>query len=166
MQCVPRNSLTIDQALTVLVCTPPDIAALVAGLKPAQLRTAPDHDKWSANDVLAHLRSCADVWGDCIVAITAEDTPTLQAVNPRTWIKATDYPEQRFQPSLKAFGLQRADLIALLEQLPPEGWSRTATVTGAGKPLERTVLSYAERLARHERAHLQQMERIVSAVRT
>jgi hypothetical protein len=34
-------------------------------------------------------------------------------------------------------------------------------VTGAGKPLERTVLFYANWLARHERRHVDQIEQIV-----
>ena len=64
---MPKRPLTIEQVLTLLAETPPRIAALTAGLAPAQLRTAPNHDEWSANDVLAHLRACADMWGDCIV---------------------------------------------------------------------------------------------------
>jgi hypothetical protein len=56
---------------------------------------------------------------------------------------------------------QRAGLLTILKPLPPEDWSRVATVTGAGKPLVRTVLSYAQWLARHERPHVKQIERIV-----
>ncbi len=159
---MPEKSLTIEQVLTLLAQTPPRIAALTARRAPAQLRTAPNQGEWSANDVLAHLRSCADVWGDCIAAILAEDRPTLRAVNPRTWITKTDYLEQEFQPSLHAFATQRADLLAVLEPLGPEGWARAATVTGAGKVLERTVLFYAQWLARHERPHVKQIERIMN----
>lgn len=99
-----------------------------------------------------------------IVAITSSDMPTLRAVNPRTWIDRTDYREQRFQPSLHAFAGQRADLLEVLRRLPPEGWSRAVTVTGAGKALERTMLSYAQRLAGHERPHVKQIERLVNAL--
>jgi hypothetical protein len=159
-----RRSLTAEQVLTILAQTPPRIAALTAGLAPAQLRTAPPDDEWSANDVLAHLRACADVWGNCIALIIAEDTPTLRAVNPRSWIKKTDYRELGFPPSLRAFATQRADLLAVLKPLPEEGWARAARVTGAGTVLERTVLSYAERLARHERPHVKQIKRIVNTV--
>jgi len=141
------------------------IATLTADLTPAQLHNPPNHDEWSANDVLAHLRACADVWGNCMVAIIAEDTPTLRAVNPLTWIKKTDYPELEFRPSLRSFATQRADLLAVLEPLPQEGWSRTATVKGAGKVLERTVLFYGQWLARHERQHVKQVERIVNTMR-
>jgi len=162
---VPSGSLIIEQILTLLAEAPLRIAALTAGLAPAQLRTAPSPEAWSANDVLAHLRSCADVWGNCIATMIAEDGPTLRAVNPRTWIKQTDYPELEFRPSLRAFTTQRADLLAVLKPLPHEGWSRAATVTGAGKPLVRTVHTYAQWMARHERPHVKQIERIVNTMR-
>lgn len=156
------KSLTIEQILTMLAEAPPRLAALTAGLTPAQLHTSPSEGEWSANDVLAHMRSCTDMWGNCIDRIIAEDQPTIRAVNPTTWIKSTDYPELDFQPSLHAFTTQRAKLLAVLEPLPPEGWSRAATVTGAGKPIVRTVFSFARRLALHERPHVKQIERIVN----
>jgi hypothetical protein len=163
---VSSRPLTIEQILSMLAGAPPRIAALSDGLGPAQLRTAPKPGEWSANDVLAHLRSCADVWGDCIAAILAEDMPTLRAVNPRTWIKRTTYPEQAFQPSLQAYATQRANLSGVLEPLAQEGWSRAANVTGAGKPLVRTVHTYAQWMARHERPHIKQIERSVNAMGT
>ena len=159
---MPNTSLTADRILTLLAETPSRIAALTADLTPSQLHARPDHDEWSANDVLAHLRACADVWGNCMVAIIAEDRPTLRAINPLTWIKNTDYLELEFRPSLDSFATQRADLLRVLEPLPPEGWSRSATVTGAGKVLERTVLFYGQWLAGHERQHVKQVEQIVT----
>jgi DinB family protein len=159
------RSLPREQVLTLLAATPLRLAALTADLGPAHLRTAPSPEEWSANEVLGHLRACADVWGDCIVAMLNEDRPTLRAVNPRTWIKQTNYLDLDFQPSLHAFASQRADLLALLEPLPREGWSHTAIVTGAGAVLERTVLSYAQWLAGHERPHVKQIERIISTMR-
>jgi hypothetical protein len=162
---VPNTSLTIEQVLTLLAVTPQRIAALTDDIEQAQLHAPLKQDQWSANDVLAHLRACADVWGNCIAEMIAEERPTLRAVNPRTWIKQTDYLELEFQPSLRAFATQRADLLAVLEPLPHEGWLRTATVTGAGKPLQRTVLFYGQWLAGHERPHVKQVEHIVNMVR-
>lgn len=161
---MPSRLLMIEQVLRLLEETPPRIATLTAGLEPTQLRSTTSRDEWSANDVLAHLRACADVWGGCIAAIVAEQRPTLRAVNPRTWITRTDYLELEFQPSLRAFAAQRAQLLALLEPLPPDRWERSAKVTGAGKVLERTVLFYADWLARHERPHVKQIERIVNTM--
>src|SRR5713101_4053520 len=139
---VRSRSLTTEQVLTLLAATPLRLAALTADLSPEELQTRPTPDEWSANEVLAHLRACADVWGNCIMAIIAEDAPTLRAVNPTTWIKKTDYLELDFRPSLRSFTTQRADLLAVLSPLPIDVWSRAATVTGVGKVLERTVLFY------------------------
>ena len=118
-----------------------------------------------ANDVLAHLRACADVWGDGIRTIIAQDTPTLRTVNPRTWIKQTNYREQKFRSSFRAFAAQRAGLLAVLRPLERAGWSRKAIITGAGNVLEWTVLFYATRMARHERTHLKQFRRIADTLR-
>lgn len=161
---MPKPSLTTAQILTLLAQTPLRLAALTEGLPSARLHLAPKPGDWSANDVLAHLRACADVWGDCIAEIIRRDKPTLRAVNPRTWIKKTDYLELEFHSSLRAFAAQRAQLLALLEPLPRQDWSRAATITGAGSPLKRTVFSYAEWLATHERPHTKQIERIVNTL--
>src|SRR3712207_3867518 len=161
---MPNTSLSIEQVLTLLAETPRRLEALTADLAPAQLCTSPNQGEWSANDVLAHLRACADVWGGCIATILSEERPTLRAINPRTWIEQTDYRELDFRPSLRAFAAQRADLLAVLGSLPHEDWERAATVTGAGRVLERSVLFYARWLAEHERPHVKQIERIVNTM--
>jgi len=158
------RKLTIEQNLAMLAATPLRIADLRQPLSPVQLLTPPEPGQWSARDVLAHLRACADMWGKYIALILNEDRPTFKAVNPTTWIKQTDYLEQEFQPMLQAFTIQRAELLDVLRPLPPEAWSRTATVTGAGKPRERTVHTYAQWLANHEQSHMRQFERIVKAL--
>jgi hypothetical protein len=95
----------------------------------------------------------------------AEDRPTLMGINPRTWIKKTDYLEQAFLPSLHLFTTQRAELMTALEALPPEGWSRTAQVMAWGQLYERMVLREANHLAHHERTHVKQIEHIVNTLR-
>src|SRR5262245_20750085 len=146
-----KTRLTIEQVLELLVNNALCIAKLTTDLTPAQLHSALNHGEKSVNDVLAHLRSCADMWGKAIGTIITQDKPTIKAVNPRTWIEQTDYPKQKFQSAFRAFSKQRSDLLTVLEKLPQKSWSRSATVTGAGKPLERTVFFYAHWLATHER---------------
>jgi hypothetical protein len=156
------TKLTIDEVLTQLAEQPKAIAALTAGLPRARLHRSPSRGEWSLNDVLAHLRSCSDMWGKYIATIIDEDRPTIRAMNPTTWIKSTNYPDLEFVPSFRAFTKQRVELLALLRPLPKASWSRSATVTGAGRPRERTVLEYARWLANHERSHLKHMTRVVS----
>lgn len=160
MSAIP---LTTAQLLSALSGGPLRIATAANGVPSARLHATPVPGQWSANDVLAHLRACADLWGGCIAAILSDDHPTLRAINPRAWIAQTDYLGQPFADSLHAYSAQRAEFAATLEQLAPEDWMRAATVRGAGKALERTVHFYVQWLARHERAHLKQIERLAKA---
>jgi hypothetical protein len=158
--------LSIEKILAILKGTPPRLVELTAGLTAEQLESAPDNGEWSIKEVLAHLRACNEVWGGYYIAtILAQDNPTIKAVNPRTWIKTTDYLDQQFKTSLRAFTRQRRTLLAILEPLPASDWARTNILLGAGKPIKQTLLSHADGLARHERAHLKQIERIVQAMR-
>jgi DinB family protein len=161
---MPSTSLTIERVLTLLRDVPTRIAVLTTDLSPEALQMRPTPDEWSANEVLAHLRACADVWGNYIMRIIEEDRPTWRAVSPRTWIKQTDYPELAFRPSLRAFTTQRADLLAVLSSLPIDAWERSARVSTVGRVLEPTVLSYAERLVIHEQPHVKQIERLVKTM--
>lgn len=149
-----------EKILTLLTEAPARIAAATAGVDAAHLRAAPAEGEWSATEILAHIRACADVWGACMATILAEDRPTIRAVNPRTWIRGTDYPDLDFRPSFRAFSAQQADLLATLERSGPEAWLRSTVVTGAGAALERNVYWYAHGLATHERSHVKQIVRI------
>ena len=162
---VSSPTLAIEQVRELLAVHPSRISALTAGLTPTQLQAKPGPDEWSANDVLAHLRCCADVWGGYIKHIIDEDEPTIRAVSPRGWIKRTNYLDLKFPVSLREFSAQRAELLALLETLTLKDWSRTATVRQAGKVTTLTALSYAQRLAEHEHHHLDQFARIAKAVK-
>lgn len=160
---MPRPVLAIERILELLAATPTRIETIAASLTPDELRAVSGENEWSATDVIAHLRACADVWGGCIREILAHETPTIRAINPGAWIERTNYRELDFTTSFKALYAQRIDLLELLSSLNPDQWLSYALVTGAGSPLERTVHSYAERMARHEQPHIKQIERIVSS---
>jgi hypothetical protein len=158
------DMLTNEEALAQLVDTPQRIAALTANLTPRQLHRPPSPKEWSAVELLAHLRSCSDVWGSYIARILAEDHPTIRVISPRAHMRRTKYSSLDFQSSLRAYLVQREGLLADLRPLSPEQWARGATITGAGAPLVRTVQSYVSRLARHERVHVQQFQQLVATI--
>jgi hypothetical protein len=160
------TSTEIEKVLKLLTKTPRRMASMTRGLEDSRLHIKPDKDSWSVNDILAHLRSCADVWGKSIMAMISEDNPTLRYVSPRTWIRKTDYPEHEFRISLQAFAKQRNDLLKSLKALEVEDWSRAATFTGTIKGREQTVFSYAQRIVEHEALHLDQIERVLNSIRT
>ena len=145
----------------MLKTTPSRIASASHGLSDKELNWKPAADSWSANEILAHLRACSDVWGGSIMKILKQDNPTFRYVSPRTWIRKTNYIELEFNASFFAFRTQREDLIKTLRALPREGWSRRANVKAASKLHEETVLSYAQRLADHECGHCEQIDRVL-----
>jgi len=161
MQVEPAE---IDKILTLLEETPRRLTSLTDGLESSQLQIKLDEEAWSANDILAHLRACADIWGKSIIMMLSQDHPTLRYVSPRTWIRKTDYPAQEFHISLQAFTKQRNDLVQSLKTLASEDWSRGATFTGTVRGRDQTVFSCAQRIADHETQHLDQIESILNAI--
>lgn len=154
----------IDAILAVLEKTPRDLAFLTAGLESDRPYAKPDQDTWSVNEILAHLRACADVWGKSIGRMISQDHPTIRYVSPRTWLGKTDYPAQDFRVSLQAFDEQRHDLLIKLKALALADWSRGATFAGTTRGREQTILSYVQRMADHETRHLDQIKRVLNAV--
>src|SRR5919109_3111570 len=93
---------------------PRRIAAAARGIAAPRLRGKRILGEWSAVDVLAHLRCCADARGELIPRILAERRPTLRAIDPRTLFKTTPYRDLDFATSLRAFTRQRARHLTLL----------------------------------------------------
>lgn len=151
----------IEETLHLLAETPYRIAALSHGLADGRLQDKSDEESWSVNDILAHLRACADVWGKSIITMMQQDHPTLRYVSPRTWMKKTNYHQLPFYESFAAFVKQREELLRILQALPGEAWARGATFTGTTRGREPTILSYAQRLARHENEHCEQIEALL-----
>ena len=147
----------IEEVLQSLSAMPDRLAARSLGLDDARLNRSSAEGEWSANQILAHLRACADVWGKSILAMIAQEHPTLRYVSPRTRMKKSGYAEQGFHPSLRAFTEQRNELVRTLNALDMAGWCRRATFTGTTRGREQTVLSYAQRIAQHEDEHCTQL---------
>jgi uncharacterized damage-inducible protein DinB len=107
----------IRAVLTALSEMPDEIARIARGCSDRQLHRKPEAQAWSAQEIVAHLRACAEVWGRSIERMLAEDHPTIRYVSPRGWIKKTDYLQERFQDSLKAFSDRRVRLVAILSEV-------------------------------------------------
>lgn len=154
MKATPSD---IDKFLKILTETPRRFAQAARGLDETRLQSRPDNSSWSANDILAHLRSCADVWGNSIEAMLAEENPVLPDIHPRKWLKGTNYPGLPFHESFQAYIQQREKLLFTLLKLCVEQWSR-AGVIGNRK---HTIFSQTRRMAKHEQEHVGQIEELL-----
>lgn len=154
MKATPSD---IEKYLGLISETPQRIAKATSGLEEARLQFKADSKSWSVNDILAHLRSCADLWTHSIYAMLAASEPVFSDVDERKWAKVTRYAELPFHESFQAYGLQRANLVRVLKDLPFESWERSATI------FERhhTVFTQTRRLAKHEHEHVAQIENLL-----
>jgi len=157
------NASEIRAVLKLLSATPKKIARIAQGFNEQQLNRRPDVDAWSAKEIVAHLRACAEVWGRSIDRMLTEDHPTIRYVSPRGWLKKTSYLQQNFRETLTRFSDQRGMLVARLSKLTSGGWTRGATFTGTTLGRDGTVLSYATRIADHEVRHLDQLRRTLTS---
>ena len=147
----------IDRALALLSQTPLRIADATHGMDEALLQTKPDQQSWAVNEILAHLRSCADLWTHSIYAMLAENEPVFSDINERKWAKVTRYAELPFRDSFAVFSLQRESLLHVLRELPFEAWERSARIFGR----KHTIFTQTRRLAKHENEHCEQIEALL-----
>ncbi len=153
--------MMVDQTMQILRTTVPRLEELADGVSDELLTAVTDYG-WSVNDQLAHLRACHDVLGGNMLRIIREDHPAWKGTSPGTHLKRSDYFEWAFHPAFEVFRGQRAELLGVLEPLPPEGWERTATVSvPPAKSYEYSARYYGDWMARHERGHLRHMARII-----
>jgi hypothetical protein len=147
----------IEINLKLLEETPRRLAKITKSVDEMQLQRRTEKQPWSANDIIAHLRSCVDVWGDSIERMLAEENPTVPYRHPRQWIKKTNYLELAFHESFPVFAKQRKKLLKILKSLTFEDWSRAALIKGH----EHTVFTQVRRMALHENVHCEQIESLL-----
>ena len=147
----------VERYLAVLSETVARLEQAVKGQDEARLQFKADKTSWSVNEILAHLRSCADLWTHSIYALLAENEPTCSDINERKWTKVTKYAELSFRESFQAFSLQRQNLLRVLKALPIEAWERSAIIFER----KHTIFTQTRRLAKHETDHLEQIENLL-----
>jgi FMN phosphatase YigB (HAD superfamily) len=134
------------------------LAALLTtgdGVTPEILARRPSPDSWAPVEIICHLR---DVELEASLprfrAILGEQDVFLPAVDPDPWAIERDYLHQSPSEALAAFVKARRSSLALLEALPPEGWSRPARHALLGPT---TLAEVASVVAEHDRLHLAQL---------
>jgi hypothetical protein len=144
-----------DSLIDRLAAIPERIHDATRGWVVLDLTAPPMPGKWSAAEILAHIRSSDAIMRPRIYHILVRDNPPLPAFDENRWAEVAVYTEMTFDLSLQAYTLLREELIAMLRRLSPDDWLRTGTHEEAG-PL--SVREIAQRLAEHEEEHCQQLE--------
>jgi len=154
---VKATPVEIQEYLKLLGKTTRRITSMTKHVDKSRLQARLGKDEWSANNILAHLRSCADVWGDQIEKMIAKDKQKLPYAHPRQLIKKTNYRELPFYDSFKTFKAQRRKMLKILKGLSFEDWSRGASIKGR----VHTIFTHVRRMAKHEEVHCEQIDTLL-----
>jgi hypothetical protein len=148
----------IAELMTLAEATPRRLAASTNGIDDLRLSQPPAPDEWSPLQIFNHLRACEEVWMHSVHAMLAHETPRLQEIHPRQWIKTQNpYLSQSFAQGLRAFTLRREALLITLRTLTLSDWEREARIDSK----THTVYSHVRRMVLHENTHCGEIDAIL-----
>jgi hypothetical protein len=145
----------LEKMVQQLAATPERLARAFKGKTPEQLEKRPAPNEWAATEILAHMRAVDDIVTSRIYMLLARDTPPLVAFDERRWAEIAGYARTDVQRSLTLFSLHRAEVIAVLQQLPPEAWQRSGQHEVCGTT---SVFDIVQDMVGHEEEHCSQLE--------
>ena len=139
---------------------PAQVAALVSALTPEHLITHYIRGEWSVAQNVHHLAdSHMNAYIRCRLAAT-EDQPTIKAYDQDAWANLPDARNANLAHSLALLTALHARWAEFFETLPADAWSRTFIHPVNGVT---TIEDVLQTYARHGHAHLDQMQRTLSA---
>jgi hypothetical protein len=147
------------QPLEVQAATAKKIERLIKGLSTAKLRKRPAPDKWSVNEILAHLAE-AEIAGSFRMRLILGSPGTpVAAFDQDAWVLSGHYEKRDPRKSLEQFRALRQANLELLKSLTPEQWKHHGIHAERGKE---TIEHIVRMFAGHDLNHLRQIEEIVA----
>lgn len=144
--------------LEVYAATPGEVRRLCADLDPKGWSTPPAADEWSPIQILGHLFDVDIVYGFRWRLSLTEDNPAYPGYDEKRW---SELPRPPVEELLDAFAALRRANLALLRELRPGDWERTAVHGEQGSEDVRTMVA---KVAGHDLAHLNQLQRSIEAL--
>ena len=143
--------------LTLQEAAPAKLAALVDGLSSDQLARRPAPDKWSIQEIAAHLADDEIVGAYRIRLILSSPGTAIQAFDQDIWARVGRYGSTDTAASVQIFRIVRQSNLALLRSLTPAEWDLQGIHSERGAESIRDIAMY---FAGHDINHLKQIEAI------
>ena len=109
---------------------------------------------WGVVEILPHLRDWEEIFLARVRQVLNEERPFLPTFDDELWAIERDYRGQDPHAVADHLRAQRAEMVDLLRDLPPEAWNRVAE-HGAYGPV--TLAWMTDRIADHDQEHLEQI---------
>lgn len=147
------------QPLEVQAATPQKLQRLIEGVPKSKLTEKPDPNKWSVNEILAHLSDTEIVAAYRMRMILGAPGTPIPAYDQNSWATSGQYEKRDPQKSIEVFRTLRENNLALLHSLTPEQWKHYGMHSERGKE---TIEHISRMFAGHDLNHIQQIERILA----
>ncbi len=149
--------------LKIQQTTATKLEKLIKSVNKRQLSARPAPDKWSIQEILAHLAETEIVASWRIRSILSKDGTEIQSFDQDAWAQTSDYAHADAKKSLQLFRVLRDANLALLKSIPKEKWNNYGMHQERGKE---TVAHIVRMFAGHDLNHLQQIERLAKKPRS
>src|SRR5438067_10223283 len=97
--------------------SPKQIAAAVSGLPEKTLRYKPAPNKWSIQEILAHLADMEILYAYRVRQMLADKEPTIAPIDQDDWAKNLGYTETSPPELVAQYALMRRSTLRLLRRL-------------------------------------------------
>jgi hypothetical protein len=148
------------QPLSVQGATAKKLERLIKGVSAAKLRKRPAPDKWSVNEILAHLADAEIVGGFRMRLILGAPGTAVAPFDQDSWVISGHYSKRDARKSVELFRTVREANLALLKSLTPEQWKHYGIHAERG---QESIEHIVRMFAGHDLNHLKQIEGILSA---
>ena len=170
----------VPERLQRLARTPDDLAAALRGKSDDILSRRPGAKKWSAKEVVCHLRDIEELFMLRFHQMLGTDEPTFlvlgemppeperwgiggrvgMPLSPDRWAEERQYLRHDASMALGAFRNRREETLALLGELSPAQWQRGCIHVTLGRM---TFGDWVALMAAHDDKHLGQLQRALDA---
>src|SRR5262245_33051463 len=133
------------------------LASLIAGLSAEELARRPRPEKWSIQEIVAHLADDELVGAYRIRLILSASGTPIQAFDQAAWARTGRYATRDIGESLSLFQLLRHANLSLMHSLSAEEWKMYGVHAERGIESVRDIASY---YAGHDINHFRQIEAI------
>jgi hypothetical protein len=146
------------EPLAVQAATAERLERLIEGRSTASLRERPEPDRWSVNEILAHLADGEIVGGFRMRFILGSPGAPILGFDQDQWVVSGHYDKRDPRKSLEQFRVLREVNLALLDSLEPEQWQHYGIHSERG---QESIADIVRMFAGHDINHLRQVEAIL-----
>lgn len=152
------TSQEFKKLLDIAEKSPEQVARAVMGLPTKVLQYKPAANKWSVQEILAHLADSELVYGYRLRQAIADKEPTFAPIDQDAWAANLGYAEPTTPELIALYSLLRRANLRVLRRLQAADLEKSGYHPEHKRKI--TIAELVETMAKHGTNHLEQIERL------